>query len=162
MKRYSLTGKKITIAYTVFAAVLSFIVLSSFSLSSTACFRKQGVKGHVLRIRGNQMPSPDLPVSQGIAFKTTLYVYELTNRSQVTERNGFYTMVSTKLVKQLETNEDGSFKLKLKPGKYSLFIKKGDLFYANLFDSDNNIFPVEVKKGEWTEVDFKADYDAVY
>lgn len=162
MKRSSLTDQTNKVSLTVFATILSFIVLSSFSLSSAACFRKQGIKGHVLRVRGNQMPSPDLPVSQGVGFKTTLYVYELTNRNQVNERNGFYTMVSTKLLKQVETKEDGSFKLKLKPGKYSLFIKKGDLFYANLLDSENNIFPVEIKKGEWTEIDFKADYDAVY
>ena len=61
-----------------------------------------------------------------------------------------------------ERNPKGSFKAKLKPGIYSLFVKKGDLYYSSQFDEKNNIHPVEVRKGKMTEVDFKANYDAVY
>ena len=95
-------------------------------------------------------------------MQTTLYIYELTNTSQTSQTGSFYKDISSKLVKEILTDENGYFKAKLKPGKYSLFVKKGDLFYSNIFDEKNNIHPVEVKKGEWTEADFKADYDAVY
>ncbi|MBL7739162.1 MAG: hypothetical protein JNK14_08075 [Chitinophagaceae bacterium] len=139
------------------------LVMTAFRPADTECFRKQGIKGHVYLVKGNQMPSPDVPPSPGRGFATTLYIYELTHNSQTTIQNGaFYTSVATKLVKEIQTAEDGSFKVKLKPGKYSLFVKKGDLFYSNVFDGNNNIHPVEVKKGEWAEEDFKADYDAVY
>ena len=76
--------------------------------------------------------------------------------------SAFFKSISTGLVKQVETDENGYFKIKLKPGLYSLFVKKGDLFYSSQFDEKNNIHPVEVKKGKTTEVDFRANYDALY
>jgi hypothetical protein len=110
------------------------------------------------------MPSPDMPASAGRGIKTTLYVYELTNINQVSREgvSAFYRKISTRLVKEIITDEKGYFKTKLKPGFYSLFVKKGDLYYANIYDDKNNIYPIEVKKRDWTEVDFRADYDAVY
>ena len=110
------------------------------------------------------MPSPDNIGQKPAGFKTTLYIYPLTNISQVTRdgQSPFYSAISTNLIRQVETEADGSFKIKLKPGSYSLFVKKGELFYSNIYDGNNNIYPVEVKKGEMTEIQFKADYDAVY
>jgi hypothetical protein len=74
----------------------------------------------------------------------------------------FYTAINTKLIKQVNSDTKGEFKVKLPPGQYSLFIKKDDRFYANLFDEKNNIAPVTVAKGKFTEVEVRADYDAVY
>lgn len=142
-------------------AVIAFL-LTSFRPSDTDFCRRQGVTGHVYMVKGNQMPSPDRPPSKGLGIKTTLYVYELTNTSQTTQAGAFYKTISTQLVKEIMTDEKGYFKTKLKPGWYSLFVKKGELLYSNIFDDKNNIHPIEVKKGEWTEEDFKADYDAVY
>ena len=110
------------------------------------------------------MPDPDNPLSPPKGIKTKLYIYELTNISQVTRQgmSAFYTQVPTRLVKEIETDEDGSFKVKLKPGRYSLFVKKDQLFYSSVFDGQNNIHPVEVKKGKMTEEVFKVNYNAVY
>jgi hypothetical protein len=131
--------------------------------SKTGCGRS-GIKGHVYLVAGNQMPSPDEPRPAPNGIKTTLYIYELTNIRQVTRTgtSAFYSTISTLPVKQVETGDDGSFKVKLKPGRYSLFVKKGELFYSNLFDGDNNIHPVTVVKGEYAKDEFKMDYNAVY
>lgn len=145
-----------------FLLLFSFSVLVSFRPAEDDFCRRQGIKGHVYRVSGNQMPSPDRPPSTPAGMKTTLYIYELTNTSQVQQEGSFYKTISSKLVKEVQTKEDGSFKVKLKPGTYSLFVKKDNLFYSNIFDGKSNIHPVEVKKGEWTEEKFKADYDAVY
>ncbi len=145
----------------VLSAVTAFL-LTSFRSSDTDFCRRQGITGHVYIVKGNQMPSPDRPPSQPAGAKTTLFIYELTNTSQATQDGAFYKTISTKLVKEVLTDENGYFKTKLKPGWYSLFVKKGELFYSNIFDDKNNIHPIEVKKGEWTEEDFKTDYDAVY
>ncbi|MEO8403936.1 MAG: hypothetical protein ABI480_05060 [Chitinophagaceae bacterium] len=142
--------------------VLCLLVLASFT--PAAFCHRSGISGHVYFVSGNQMPSPDRPAAAPQGLKTTLYVYELTNMSQV-GRDGvsaFYKSISTKLVKTVETNDDGSFKVKLKPGKYSLFVKKGDLFFSNIFDGENNIYPVEVEKGKMTEEEFKVNYGAAY
>lgn len=145
-----------------FLSAIILLVMTSFRPAETEFCRRQGIKGHVYLVRGNQMPSPDEPRSKPSGIKTTLYVFELTNTSQVSQQGSFYKNVSTKLVKEITTDDNGYFKAKLKPGRYSLFVKKGELFYSNIFDDKNNIHPIEVKKGEWTEEDFKADYDAVY
>lgn len=144
--------------------VLIVISLTSFTVSKQEFCRRSGIRGHVFLVSGNQMPSPDIPASSGRGIQTTLYIYELTNINQ-TGRDGvsaFYKTINTKLIKEIHTDEKGAFKVKLKPGFYSLFVKKGDLYYANIYDDKNNIYPVEVKKGGWSDIDFRADYDAVY
>jgi hypothetical protein len=149
--------------YAILLVCLMFLLGSFSSLKQDNC-RRTGIKGHVVELVGNQMPSPDLPPTAPRGVKTTLYVYKLTNINEV-KREGvsaFYSSISTQLVKEITTNEDGSFKVKLKPGNYSLFVKKGDLFYSSQFDEKNNIHPVEVKSGNMTEINFQVNYTAVY
>jgi hypothetical protein len=124
----------------------------------------EGIEGTVYHVSGNQMPSPDIPRTPARAIKTTVYVYELTNISKVTRANegSFYTAINSKLVKQFESDKKGHFKIALPPGKYSIFTKKDTLFYANRFDGQGNIAPVEVLPGTITTHDVRIDYDAVY
>jgi len=110
------------------------------------------------------MPSPDAPASPGKrGVQRTLYIYELTNATQVSTTDGvFHTNIPTKLVKRVVTDADGHFAVRLKPGRYSLFTKEEEGLYANLFDGENNIFPVEVKEGEVIEVEFLINHKAAY
>lgn len=126
--------------------------------------KKEGIKGTIYRVQGNQMPAPGEPPTRPQPFQTTLYIYELTNTSQVRHAPGasFYTAIHTKLVKHVKSDKKGKFKVKLSPGRYSLFVKNDDLFYANLFDDKNNIAPITVQKGQYTDVEVKVDYGAVY
>lgn len=147
-------------------------VLLLFGLSSVFSFnkpendfsKKTGITGYVQRVSGNQMPSVDQPPALPRGIQTTLYIYELTNMKQVVQVDNpaFYKTITTRLVKKIKTKPDGSFCVQLKPGMYSLFIKKDELFYANIFDGANNIYPVKVEKGKMTTVHFRADYDAAY
>jgi hypothetical protein len=150
--------------HSFFLVIISAITLTSFSSPELHVCRRAGIKGHVFLVRGNQMPSPDRTATPPKGIKTTLYIYGLTNIKDV-ERDGvsaFYKNIPGEPVREIETDENGYFKAKLKPGLYSLFVKKGDLFYSSQFDEKNNIHPVEVRSGKMTEVDFKANYDAVY
>lgn len=125
---------------------------------------KQGIEGYVYRVSGNQMPSPGRKISMPKGFKTTLYIYQLANIRQVI-RNGqsaFYSSINTNLVSKIETDTNGYFKIRMEPGRYSLFTKKDKLFFANWFDKDNNIAPAEVLPGKMTKTEFIVDYDAVY
>jgi hypothetical protein len=149
----------------IFSALVAFIILTICSSFLYGFFcRKEGIEGYVYEVKGNQMPSPDIKRSPPKGIKTTVYVYELTGPDQVTkhERAGFYSAIHSKLVKKVETNEKGYFKVKLSPGKYSLFTRVDSLFYANLFDQDNRIFPVEVLRKKRTEVVIKQDFKAAY
>jgi hypothetical protein len=146
----------------VSAAFIIVCICSSFIYGIFG--KKCGIQGYVYEVKGNQMPSPDEIRQPPRGIKTDVYIYELTSNSQVVadERSGFYKAVNTKLVKRVSTNEKGFFKVKLSPGKYSVFTKVDTLYYANLFDQDNNIYPVEVQKKKMTDVVIKQDYNAAY
>src|SRR5690242_19323018 len=104
--------------------ILSISLLSFRTKETNYCSR--GLKGYVYWVSGNQMPSPEEPPSKPKGMKTTLYVYELINIKDVVrkDQSAFYSSISTPLVKEVETNDKGHFRVKLKPGMYSLFVKK--------------------------------------
>jgi hypothetical protein len=138
------------------------------ALFGTLCFTMQtptgSIDGYVFRISGNHMPSPDIKPAPPIPLSTTVYIYELTNLNQV-QRDGssaFYLSIKTKLIKKVQSDKIGHFKIFLPAGRYSLFTPKDTLFYANRFDKDNNIAPVEVLPGKITKVEVRVDYDATY
>ena len=141
-----------------FFAVLGFSLLlwacrSQKEAASSAELR-QGISGYVKERVGNQMPSPDAPASEGRPLRTTVFIYEATSLSQV-ERTGsspFYSSVKTKLVKTTEADSSGYFSAELPAGRYSVFTKVDGQFYANSFDSQNNIALVTVVENKVTEV----------
>ncbi len=155
-------------AMKVFFTLLGIYFLQTACVStqkaSDAVTIDQGIRGRVVEKSGNQMPSPDVPESEGKALKTTVYVYESTNVSQV-EREGtspFYRAIHTRLVKTVDSDSQGRFALELPAGEYSLFTKIGDRFYANSFDARNTIAPVTVTKGQVSEVNITVSATAAY
>jgi|SRR5450432_847347 len=126
--------------------------------------KRTGLEGYIFRISGNRMPSPTTKLSQPKGVSAVLYIYELTNLSQVTRQgeSAFYSAIHTKLLQQVESDSTGYFHLTLPPGEYSLFTKKDALYYANNFDGKNNIAPVKVIAHKVTQINVNIDYDAVY
>jgi hypothetical protein len=143
----------------ILAVSLPFVLTSAFSQG-----KKTGIEGYIFRISGNRMPSPDAKLSPPKGIKAVLYIHELTSFSQVTKvgESAFYSIVRTKLVQSVTSDESGYFFVSLPPGEYSLFTKKDALFYANNFDGDNHIAPVKVVSHKVTQVNVNIDYDAVY
>ena len=145
--------------------LLILISLLAFSLNTSNFFsKKQGIEGYVFRVKGNRMPSPDVKLPPPQPFKTDVYIYQLTNIKQV-DRQGtsaFYFSIKTKLVKKIQSDKNGYFKITVPAGRYSIFTTKDTLFYANWFDKDNNIAPVEVLPGKMSKVEIRVDYDAFY
>lgn len=125
---------------------------------------KQGITGFVKEISGNQMPSPGVPPAEGVGIKTTIYVYELTNLSQVDRigSSAFYNGIRTKFIRTVDSDSTGKFSLSLPPGRYSLFTRVDDKFYANLFDQENNIAPVTVEENRRSEVNITVSARATY
>ena len=143
----------------------AFMILSLCSSFIYGIFGKKcGIQGYVYELKGNQMPSPDEKRAPPKGIQTDVYIYELTSASQVTpgERAGFYKSVNSKLIRQVSTDEKGFFKVYLPVGKYSVFTKVGPAFYANMFDQENRIYPVEVKWKKMTDIVIKQDYNAAY
>src|SRR3546814_18096715 len=53
----------------------------------------------------------------------------------------------TKLVTKVESDKDGFFQVKLKPGKYSMFIEEDGRLYANLTGRNGEILASTVDSG---------------
>lgn len=136
----------------------------SSSKKAKALALKQGISGQVTEFSGNQMPMKDAPPQTGKPLVTTVFVYEPTNISQVT-RNGnapVYTAIATKLVASAETDSSGMFTINLPVGSYSLFVKQGNAYYANLFDAENNIALFTVEEGKMTIAKLTISNKAAY
>jgi hypothetical protein len=121
----------------------------------------QGIKGTVYRVGGNRMPDPHHPAGPPTTTRSTVYIFELTNISQVHRQGStpYYTSISTRLAGKTDTDDKGFFQIGLPPGAYSLFTRKGDLYYASRMDEKNNIAPVEVLPGKVTPVECRVESD---
>ena len=123
---------------------------------------KQGIEGKVFWIAGNQMPGPDRPPTPQVGVKREIFIYEKIRASEAELVNGFFVRVPSRLILQAESKTDGSFRVKLPPGEYSVLVKEPGGLYANLFDQDNFINPVSVKLKTFSWLTIAIDYEAAY
>ncbi len=149
----------------------SVILLLILAISITACAQKvsrsgntQGICGTVLEKRGNHMPSPDSPPSKGHPVDREILIFPLLNMSQVEAGdNGFIESVgAVKPVKTVKSHKAGKFCVSLPAGRYSVVVREPKGLYANLFDAQNNIFPVTVKKGKKETISVEIIHQAVF
>jgi hypothetical protein len=124
----------------------------------------QGITGRITEATGNQMPmqgaAPQVP--KGILTK--VLIYEPTHISQVsrTGTSPVYTEIRTKQVASVTTDSTGHFTVSLPVGSYSVFIQRGKEFYANLFDSANNIALFTVEENKLTTANLTVSISARY
>jgi hypothetical protein len=121
---------------------------------------RQDISGRVTWTAGNQMPPSRSPGSQGI--RRTLYIHEAALLSQVSGKPPLFDHISTTLVAKVRTNREGYFTLFLQPGKYSVFVKEGERYYANRFDGENYVQVITVKANEWAKINILVNYIASY
>ena len=142
------------------AIVFVLLSVALFSCSSA----KVLVLGKVQLVMGNQMPSPDLAIEEPRGFSTTVCFFEptLVNLGLPTGEQGVFMMTDKKLVAKVLAEKDGSFKLKLKPGKYSVLLGKDGQYYSNISDLEGLINPIEINKNSQKPLVLKADWGAIY
>lgn len=125
---------------------------------------KVTINGKVQRVFGNQMPSPDVKNEEPIGFEATVFFFEptLINMGMPTGEQGLFLMANKKLVAKVLCAKDGSFNLKIKPGKYSVLLGKDGQYYSNISSLDGLINPVDINKKENRALVLKADWGAIY
>ena len=128
----------------------------------TAFSQKQGLRGQVFWVSGNQMPGPESILSPNQGAVREVLIYELTSIKDVTQVGPFFRDIKTKVVATIQSKPDGTFKIKLLPGNYSVFTREKNGLYANLFDEKNNINPVYVKSGQYAWKTITIDYEVAY
>lgn len=139
-----------------------FIILFLFA-TVAANAQNQGICGKVVWVEGNQMPGPGpgtRPKPKGVVRE--IHVYEVTTLQQTLRENGFYKEIKTTLVAKTVSRQDGSYKVELPPGRYSVFTKEAEGLFANLFDQTGAINPVVVEAGKFTNLDLSVNYKAAY
>jgi len=131
-------------------------------LSSAACLgQKQGVSGSIFWMEGNQMPGPGrINNKKGIARE--IYFYKPVKAANQRRINSLYTEISGKLVAMTKSDSEGHFRIKLRPGKYSVFSKEEGGLFANLVDGDGFINTVDVKRNQFTHFVINVNYKAAF
>jgi hypothetical protein len=122
----------------------------------------QGICGRITWVSGNQMPGPDKEIESPKGIKRVVYVYEATPSDKAVLENSLYKEIKTKLVATGKSNEAGYFKIKLKPGEYSVFVKEAEGWFANIFDDRGRIQTVTVNPSKFTKIDIEVNYLAAY
>lgn len=109
-------------------------------------------------------PDPDFkPTEQNIPYQGVpleIYIHQLTTEAEVDYSNGNITKIYTPVVTRLFSKPNGTFKTRLPPGQYSVFVHYKDAFYGNLIDSQGNISPAIIsdnKKMAWVTITIAYD-----
>jgi hypothetical protein len=133
----------------------------------------EGISGYVLFWEGDFMPTfPGderdgrvYPVFREVCFFTAILSSDVEWSYVEVEPNQFVHLVTdipTEPVAIVWSDVEGHFEVALPPGKYSIFVREYGYLYANMFDGDGYIFPIEVADGEVTKVQFDITYMAAY
>lgn len=131
-------------------------ILPGILVCCIACFAQQttpisqGLTGYVYQIKGNQMPSPSKPTSKGRGMACDIYIYEPATITATTGSMPMFTNIKSRLVAHTHSDSTGHYSVKLKAGKYSVFIKTGFRFFASETDGFGILSPVEIKPGRVT------------
>lgn len=136
------------------------LLLTLLSFASFA--QKQGLQGQVFWVSGNQMPGPEAVLSPNQGAIREVLIYELANTTDATQVGPFFRDIKTRLVATTQSKPDGTFKVKLPVGTYSVFTKERNGLYANLFDGKGFINPVTIKAGQYAWKTITIDYEAAY
>lgn len=122
----------------------------------------KGLSGTVYQIEGNCMPVIDGNSScKTFPIKRKVLIYEYTTQSQVIGSGTSYEAISTRKIAETESDSEGFYEISLAPGIYSVFVFEKGKYYANLFDGNGGINPIEIDTDSLLITHLRVDY-AVY
>jgi len=123
----------------------------------------QGIQGQIFEQKGNQMPQKGKTFSKGIGYATQLYVFEPTSMQSATQISGsIFRQPSTQLIGTFTTDSLGRFKCNLKPGRYSIFVRYENGYYATSFNQRNELGIVQVLVGTFAPIEVIVSAKASY
>ncbi len=133
---------------------------------TVSCTSKMAViSGKVVRISGNQMPSPDLPASDPGGWQTSVFFFPPLKAKDLPSmgKEGLYRKDGIAPVAVVRTDKNGVFRARLKPGMYSVLIARDSLsVFTNITDGAGMLNPVQVEKGARRKIRLEASWDALY
>jgi len=139
-----------------------FLVLAFFGIVQFTKAPKEGIQGQVFWVSGNQMPGPGKAIPPQLGVTREIVVYKAATLQDVEQKDLFFTSVKTELVTKVVSKSDGTFKIKLPPGRYSVFTQEQKGLFANIIDQNGCVSCVEVRPKKYSWVAITVDYEAAY
>ena len=145
-----------------FAFILISVLCSACTASQSKKQPAQGLSGTIYLVTGNQMPTIGRPQSKGRGVARDIHIYQSTSLSQTNGTSPLFTSIKTKLIAQTKSDSTGHYTVKLPVGKYSVFIKEGEQFFAAESDGTGALNPVEISLNALAKKDFIINHAAAY
>ena len=139
------------------------LMISILPMLMGFCFRSQGIKGRVFLENETNMPLKGKTKQAGSAFSTIVYVYAAANTNQLIGQQGNWAKgIQAKLIRQVQADQAGRFKLGLRPGKYTLVLGFKEGIYIPFFSGSIGVAFVEVPKHQYQEIDLTITASSIF
>jgi hypothetical protein len=138
------------------------ILLAFLSLPQFTKPPREGISGQVLWLRSDQMSGHSKTIAPPLGVTREIHIYKATSVADTRQDEEFFSEIKTELVTKTWSKEDGTFRIKLHPGEYSVFIRESRGLYANIIDKNGCINCIVVKPRKYSWVGITIDYDVPY
>ncbi|MBS7564303.1 carboxypeptidase regulatory-like domain-containing protein [Mucilaginibacter sp. Bleaf8] len=120
------------------------------------------LQGHIYYLSGNQMPGPGRTTGKSRGVKREILIYRPTTSKGTSGQMPLFSQINTKLVARTQSNASGYYQVKLPAGKYSVFIKEENGFFAAEADGEEHLNPVVIPAGHPLTKDFTITLHAAF
>lgn len=143
---------------------LNILLLAGLcACASTNSHEGQGITGKTVWVTGNRMPGPDRDLPAPDPVQRWIYVTPVLTMSEMPEQeNGLYPTLPADPVDSVQSSKKGKFRIGLPSGTYSVFTREENGYFANQFDGEGRVNPVEVTENTMTDMTIEINYTAVY
>lgn len=122
----------------------------------------EGIAGTLTLIEGNCMPMiPRNSTCREYPVQRTIKIYPYTTMQEVNQIDFVYFTIDAAPILTVESDAEGFYQASLPPGTYSVFVQENGKLYANSFDGQRGINPVQVEEDSLSTLNLRLDY-AVY
>jgi len=134
--------------------VLAFLC---WSCCVSAFAQKINLKGQLYWVAPESNPTQQTIEYNGLPLE--IFVHPITSLAEVDVSESVITKIYTPVISRFFSKWNGSFKTKLPPGEYSVFVRYQNGFYGNLQDITGNLSPVIIKnKNAWITITINYPY----
>ena len=139
------------------------LTVSILPLFMGFCFPSQGIKGRIFLEKEANMPLKGKTKQAGTAFSTMVYVYAAANTNQLIGQEGNWAKgIQAKLIRKVQADQAGRFKIGLRPGKYTLVLGFKEGIYIPFFSGSTGVAFVEVSKRQYQEIDLTITASSIF
>ena len=117
---------------------LDFDITKVYAENAAKVTITNGIWGTIAFKEGNCMPTPQpqLSTCKTYPVKRTVRIYEYTTIDNAIPKKAtaFYDSFSSRLIKEIETDDNGFFQTSISPGHYTIVVVENGKLYVNGFD----------------------------